>query len=144
MLKTVQTMQNNNQTWIFIIFCLVSNDVDVCCQQLVRQNSVLSFCTPTCSTAVCKGSVYLQFCDKIEWSMHQIFTQMYLTVSIRQSPMERPTESFNIKKFFFRYDAHPIFLHLSLPPNKNPPNQVHAILPSSLPFSKASPEDTWT
>ena len=62
--------------------------------------------------------------------MHQIFTQMYLTVSIRQSHMERPTESF-IKKFFFRCDGHPIFLHVSLPPNKNPQNQVHAILPSS-------------
>ena len=79
--------------------------------------------------AVCKGSVFQQFCDKIHSSMHQIFPQMYLTVSIGQSNMERPTELF-IKKFFFRWDGHPIFPHLNLPPNKKLPKQVHAILPS--------------
>ena len=110
----------------------MSNDVHVGigCKQLAGHNNILSFYTPSCSTAVCKGSVFLQFCDKIQSSIHQIFTQMYLTVSTGQSHMERPTESF-IKKFFFRCDGHAIFLHLNLPPNKNPSKQVHANLPSS-------------
>ena len=74
----------------------------------------------------------MYFCSfvTIQSSMHQIFTQMYLTVSIGQSHMERPTESF-IKKFFYRGDSHPIFPHLNLPPNKSPPKQVDTILPSS-------------
>ena len=143
-LKTVQTMQNHNQTWIFIIFYLVSNDVGVGCKQLVEHNSVISFCTPSCSTALCKGSVFLQFCDKIQSSMHQIFTQMYLTFSIGQSHMERPTESI-IKKFFFRFDGHPIFLHLFEPTSQQkspkPGAYYFTILP---PFSKTSPEGTWT
>ena len=44
---------------------------------------------------------------------------MYLTVSIRKSHMERPTQSC-IRKFFFWCDGHSIFLHLNLPLNKNP------------------------
>ena len=35
--------------------------------------------------------VFQQFCDKIQSNMHQIFTQMYLTVSIGPSHMESPT-----------------------------------------------------
>ena len=129
----VENCSNNAKSQLnlnFILFNLVSNDVSVDCKQLVRFNSVLSFCTPSCSTAVCKGSVFLQFCNKIQSRMHQIFTQMYLTVSIGQSHMERPKESF-IKTFFFRGDSHPIFPYLNLPPNENPPKQVHVILPSS-------------
>ena len=114
----------------FIFFHLVSNDVGVGCKQLVGHNSVLSFTTPSCSTAVCKGSVFLQFCNKIQSSMHQIFTQMYLTASIGQSHMERPTELF-MKKFFFQCDGLPICPHLNLPSQKSPPKQVYAILPSS-------------
>ena len=110
----------------FYILPLESNGFCVGCKQLVGHNSVLSFCTPSCSTAVCKGSVFLQFCDKIQSSIHQIFTQMYLTVSTGQSHMERPTESF-IKKFFFQCDGHPIFPHLNLPSTLSssyPPKQV--------------------
>ena len=80
---------------------------------------------------ICKGSVFLQFCDKIQLSMHQIFTQIYLTVSIGQSHMESPTELFTKKFFFcFQCDGQPIFPHLN--PTKIPPKQAHAILPSSF------------
>ena len=127
----LQTMQNHNQTWIFIFLHLVSNGVGVGCKHLVGHNSVLSFCTPSCSTAVFKGSVFLQFWNKIQSSMHQIFTQMHLSVSVGQSHIESHTELFT-KKFLFRFqcDGYPIFLHLSLLPIKNPPKQEHAILPS--------------
>ena len=60
------------------------------------------------SNSVCKGSGFLQYCEKIQSSMHQIFTQIYLTVSIEPSHMESPTELF-IKKFFFRWSPHPFF-----------------------------------
>ena len=70
--KTVQIMQN--QIWIFIFFHLVSNDVGIACKQLVRHNSILSFVMPSFSTAVCKGSVFLHFYDKIQSSMPQIVT----------------------------------------------------------------------
>ena len=55
---------------------------------------------------------------------------MYLTISIGQSHIERPTRLF-IKKFFFcfRCDGELIFPHLNLPPNKNHPEQVHATIP---------------
>ena len=88
----------------------------------------LSFFTSSYSTTVCKGSVFLKFYDNIQSSMHQIFTQMYLTVSIGQSRIERPTELF-IKKFYFRCDGHPIFPHLNLTsnlPTKIPPNRYMA------------------
>ena len=138
-------MQNHNQIWIFVFFHLVSNDTDVGLKQLVGRNSVLSFCTLSCSTTVCKGNVFLQFCDKIQSSMHQIFTQMHLTIAIGQSHMERPTKSF-IKKFFFCFpcNGQPIFPHLNLPPNKKSPQTgtCHfTILPLS---SKTIPEDTWS
>ena len=61
--------------------------------------------------------------------MHQTFTEMYLIVSIGQSHMESPTESF-IKKFFFRWSPHSFAFEL---PDKNPPKQVHAI--SKVPHS---------
>ena len=70
-----------------------------------------------------KESVFLQFCDKIQWSMHQIFTQMYLTVFIGPSHMESPTKLF-IKKFFFWWSPH---FSAFEPPNRNPPKQVHVI-----------------
>ena len=124
-----------------LFFYLVSNDGSVGCKQLVGHESVLSFCNPSCSTAVCKGSVFLQFSDKIQSSIHQIFTQMYLTVSTGQSHMERPTESF-IKKFFFRCDGHAIFLHLNLPP-KQKSLQTGTCQFTILPLSsKTTPEDT--
>ena len=99
------------QIWIFMFFHLASNDVCTGCKQLVCHNSVFSFYT-LFSTVVCKGSVFLQFCDKIQSIMHQIFNQMYLIVSIGQSHLERPMESF-IKKFFFRSNGHPIFQHMN-------------------------------
>ena len=58
----------------FYILPSGKNDVGVGCKQLVGHNSILSFCTPSCSTAICKGSAFLQFCDKIQSSMHKIFT----------------------------------------------------------------------
>ena len=38
-----------------------------------------------------KESVFLQFCDEIQSSMHQILTQMYSSVSRGTSNMESPT-----------------------------------------------------
>ena len=124
-------MQNHNQIRIFTSFHLVSNDAGAGYKQLVGHNSVLSFCTPSCSTAVCKGSVFLQFCDKIQSSMHQIFAQMYLTVSIGMLHIERPTESF-IKKFFFPCRVHsPRFSAFEPTSQQKSSKQVHVILPSS-------------
>ena len=143
MLKTVQTKQNHNQIWIFVFFHLVSNDVGVGCKQLVGHNSVLSFCTPSCSTAVCKRSVFFQFYDKIQSSMHQIFNQNVLNSFCRRSHMERPTESF-IKKFFFQCDGHPVFCIWTYLPTKNPPQTgiCHfTILPLSF---KKGPQDMST
>ena len=76
------------------------------------QSSLLVVQLPECT--VCKRSIFQQFRDKIQSSMHQVFPQIYLTVSIGQS-LERPTELF-IKKFFFRWNVYLIFLHLNLPP----------------------------
>ena len=39
-----------------------------------------------------KGRILLQFCDQIQWSRHQIFTQMHSTVSIRSSHIKSPSE----------------------------------------------------
>ena len=54
----------------------------------------LVFCTPNAKQCeiVSKGSVFLQFCDEIQSSMHRILTQMYSAVSIGTSNMESPTE----------------------------------------------------
>lgn len=49
--------------------------------------------------------VHLCICDNIQSSMHQIFTDMYLTVSIELSYMESPTELF-IRKFLFQWSPH--------------------------------------
>ena len=35
---------------------------------------------------------FMQFCDQIQSSMHQIFTQIHLTVSIGPSYMKSPSE----------------------------------------------------
>ena len=74
-------------------------------------------------STVYKGKVFLLICDKIQSSIHQIFTQMYLIVSIAQSHRDRPTELIK-KKFFFRWPPH--FSAFELP-NKNLPEPVHAI-----------------
>ena len=102
--------------------------------------SLLVVQLPECT--VCKGSVFQQFCDKIQSTMYQIFFQMYLTVSIGQSHMERPTELF-IKKFFFRCDGHPPFFRIwtyLLPPSQNKPRShmnlvVHNKFPQHYPSS---------
>ena len=114
----------------FYILPLESNGFCVGCKQLVGHNSVLSFCTPSSSTAVCKGSVFLQFCVKIQSSMHQIFVEMYLTVSFGQSSF-----------VFDAINGHSIFPHLNLPPNKSPQTGTcdFTIL---LPSSKTNPKDT--
>ena len=91
----------------------------------------------------CKGSVFLQFCDKIQSSMHQIFTQMYLAVSIIGQSQGRDPHKIFIKKLFFRYNGHPIFMllyhPLSIFQNKsrrhmNPVinNKLHQHQPSSV------------
>ena len=49
--------------------------------------SVLFFALLTSWPAVQKRSVFLQLCDQIQSSIHQIFTQMYSTVSIGPSHM---------------------------------------------------------
>ena len=51
--------------------------------------------------AVFKGNEFLQLCEKIQSSLYQIFTQMYLTVSIGPSYMESCTEF--KKKYLFRW-----------------------------------------
>ena len=53
----------------------------------------LIFCTPNSGKCkiLCKESVFLQLCDKIRSSMHQILTQMYSTVSTGTSYMESAT-----------------------------------------------------
>ena len=61
---------------------------------------------------------------------------MYLTVSIRPSHKESPTELF-IKKFFFRLSPH---FSAFEPPNKNPPKRVHLI--STAPSLETTPGDT--
>ena len=86
-------------------------------------------CVESCSNNECKGSVFQQFFDKNQSRMHQIFTQMYLTVSIGPSYMESPTELF-LKKLFFRWSLH--FFAFETP-NKNPPKQVHVISTASSP-----------
>ena len=50
-------------------------------------NSILFFALFTSWPVVCKRSVFLQFCDQIQTSMHQIFTQIHSTVSIGPSYM---------------------------------------------------------
>ena len=50
-------------------------------------NSILFFALFTSWPVVCKRSVFLQFCDQIQTSMHQIFTQIHSTVSIGPSHM---------------------------------------------------------
>ena len=123
---------NLNQIWISIFFHLISNDISIGFKQLVGHESVfLSFCNPSCSTAACKGSVFLQFCDKIQSSIHQIFTQMYLSFY--------RTESF-IKKFFFRW-------HLSAfeTSTQQKSSQTGTCQFTIHPLSsKTIPEDTWT
>ena len=76
-------MQNHNQTWIFIFFHLINKK-----QRLryllaiggwahTRPNSIIKFLHALLVrwSIVCKRSVFLQFLDKIQSSMHQIFTQ---------------------------------------------------------------------
>ena len=87
-------------------------------------------CVESCSNNECKGNVYQQFFDKNQSRMHQIFTQMYLTVSIGPSHMESPTELF-IKKFFFQWSPH---FSAFEPLNKNYPRQVDAILMAHHPL----------
>ena len=61
----VQTRKNNNQTWIFMFFHALSNGVGVGWKQLVKHSNVKVFALTSWST-VCKGSVFLQFCGKIQ------------------------------------------------------------------------------
>ena len=89
--------------------------------------------SPLVDQLYAKGvKLFLQFCEKIQSSMHQIFIQIYLTVSIGPSHKESPTELF-IKKFFFRWSTH--FPTFELP-NKNPPKSYMSFQrltpPSSL------------
>ena len=72
-------------------------------------------------STVCKGSVFLQFCDKIQPSMRQIFTKMYLTVSIGTSHMKSPMELF-------------MFLISGQPPHLNLPIKIS--LSRYLPFEQ--------
>ena len=133
MLKTIQIMQIHYQIWNFIFFHLVNNDISTDCKQLVRHNSVLSFCTLTVVVQLlhAKEVYFCSFVTKSNQACMKYSPKcIYITVSITQSHMERSTESF-IKKSFFRCNGHPIFLHLNLFPNKNPPKQVHTILSSS-------------
>ena len=58
---------------------------------MVSRNTVWFFGLLMSWLTVCKGSVFLQFWDKIQSSIHQIFTQMYSTVSIGPSYKESPT-----------------------------------------------------
>ena len=66
--------------------------------------------------------------------MHQIFTQMYLAISIGPSHIESLTELF-IKNSSF--DGHPIFLPLNLPTTPPPPapqtGTCHFLGPVPLP-----------
>ena len=84
-------------------YILLSDEtgVGVDSKYFVRHNSVWDFVLLASWPAVCKGSEFLQFCEKIQSSMYKIFTQMYLTVSIGPSHMKSSTEF--IKKFFFRW-----------------------------------------
>ena len=84
-------MQNHKQTWFFIFFLLISSGVSGGCHQFVGHNTISQqLFTPLARwSTLCKGNIFFQFCYKIQSSMHQIFTQMYLTVSIRPSHMER-------------------------------------------------------
>ena len=61
----IQTRKNNNQTWIFMFFHALSNGVGVGWKQLVKHSNVKVFALTSWST-VCKGSVFLQFCGKIQ------------------------------------------------------------------------------
>ena len=117
-------MQNHNQTWFFIFFLLISNGVGSGCNQFVGHNTISQqLFTPLARwSTICKGNIFLQFCYKIQSSMHQIFTQMYLTVSIRPSHMERTNglshgpPSLNtflhrtLQSLFKRYTRFPQFL----------------------------------
>ena len=53
----------------------------------------LIFCTPNAGKCkiLCKGSVFLQLCDEIRSSMHQILTQICSAVSTGTSYMESAT-----------------------------------------------------
>ena len=53
--------------------------------------AVSFFAILTSWSTVCRGSVFLHYCDEIQSSMHQIFAQMYSTVSIGLSYMKSPT-----------------------------------------------------
>ena len=80
---------------------------------------------------------------KTQSNMHQIFTHMYLTVSIGPSHIESRTELF-IKKFFVRWSPH---FSAFESPNKKPQNRYMlsqlSQRPTTLPpSSEASPVDT--
>ena len=89
----IENCSNNAKSQTNLVFYIPSSDKQrrqrwlppICRAQ---HHLTATFYTPRWST-ICKGNIFLQFCYKIQSSMHQIFTQMYLTVSIRPSHMER-------------------------------------------------------
>ena len=107
----------------------------------VRHNSIKDFVLLASWSAVCKGSEFLQFCEKIQSNMHQIFSQMCLTVSIGPSHMDSSTELF-IKKLF-RWS--PQFSSFDSP-NKNLSNRYMSFKrPAILPESpETTLRNTWT
>ena len=141
----VENCSNNAKSQpIFVFFHLVSNGVGAGCKKLVGHHRLkfLNFW----SFNWCKGGVLLQFCEKIQSSMHYIFTQIYLIVSIGQSHMESPTEFF-MKKLFFQFwcDSHPHFTAFepTYLPTKITPNRSVIFCHPLLSF-KTSPGDPWT
>ena len=123
----VENCSNNAKSQPNPNFYILLSDKQRCrrwLQALCRAQHRLVFCTTCVSwTTVCKGSEFLQFCDKGQSNMHQIFTKMYFTVSIGPSHMESSMELF-IKKFFFRWSPNSSAFG---PLIKNPPKQVGAV-----------------
>ena len=89
-------------------------------------SSLLVVQVPEC--AVCKGSIFQQFCDKIQSSMHQIFPEMYLANSFYQTVTHGETHRMELfmKKFFFRWDGHD-FSAFKPTSSPHPPKQVQKL-----------------
>ena len=128
-------MQNHNQTWIFIFFHLVNNGFGIGCKPLVGHRRVLSFCTASssincCISRKCIPAVLCQNPIKHASNIHlNVFNRFFWTVAHGKS--YRIIYKEILFSFLMWWHGHHIFLHLNLPPNKNPPKQVHLILPSS-------------
>ena len=91
--------------------------------------------SPPAKSTVCKGSVFPQICDKIQSSIHQIFTRciQHSSVSIELSHMEEHSPSCSILLCFtiepLRFVAFPFFYC-------SPPNPLQRIYEISIDSGK--------